>query len=162
MPIHFEDLDVVSQVQGLNSALIVPCTMCPGATVAVREQKPFMQFFKSIFKSPPFEKYIKDLQLRLKEKGVKAKVFKPRFYHEWFMCMWTSGKREKLKKEMKNYDAAIVLGCDSATETVRMAVESPRTTVIEGMKVGGIMNAKLKFRLPCNITFEDCKTVPLS
>jgi len=24
------------------------------------------------------------------------------------------------------------------------------------------MNAKLKFRLPCNISFEDCKLVPIA
>ncbi len=29
MPIHFNDLDVVSEVAGLSSALIVPCNMCP-------------------------------------------------------------------------------------------------------------------------------------
>ena len=34
MPIHFNDLDVVSEVSGLSSALIVPCYMCPAVTVA--------------------------------------------------------------------------------------------------------------------------------
>jgi len=34
MPIHFNDLDVVSEVAGLSSALIVPCNMCPAVTVA--------------------------------------------------------------------------------------------------------------------------------
>ena len=55
MPIHFNDLDVVSAAAELQSALIVPCNMCPAATVAVREKKPFMQFFRNILKSPPFE-----------------------------------------------------------------------------------------------------------
>lgn len=41
MPIHFNDLDVVSEVAGLSSALIVPCNMCPAVTVAVREKKTF-------------------------------------------------------------------------------------------------------------------------
>ena len=49
MPIHFNDLDVVSEVAGLNSVLIVPCNMCPAVTVAVREKKPFMQE-RSIFR----------------------------------------------------------------------------------------------------------------
>jgi hypothetical protein len=34
--------------------------------------------------------------------------------------------------------------------------------VIEGMSVAGIMNAKLKFHLPGNISFEDCKVIPIS
>lgn len=41
MPIHFEDLDVVSEAAGVSSALIVACNMCPAVTVAVREGKSF-------------------------------------------------------------------------------------------------------------------------
>ena len=47
MPIHFNDLDVVSELSGLSSALIVPCYMCPAVTVAVREKKPFIEFFSA-------------------------------------------------------------------------------------------------------------------
>jgi hypothetical protein len=72
MPIHFDDLDVVSEVAGLNSALIVPCNMCPAATVAIREKKPFMQLFRSLLKSAPFEEYISALQSRLREEGVNT------------------------------------------------------------------------------------------
>ena len=42
MPIHFDDLDVISEVEGSSTALIVPCNMCPAATVAVRQKKHFM------------------------------------------------------------------------------------------------------------------------
>ena len=161
MPIHFNDLDVVSEVSGLNSALIVPCNMCPAVTVAVRENKPFMQLFRSFLKSAPFEQYMTTLQSRLKEHGVKTKVFKSIPSHEWFMCMWTSGKRKKLQKCAGQYDAVIVLGCDSATETVRGTVKSTDCKVIEGMEVTGIMNAKPRFHFPCNVSFEDCKIIPI-
>lgn len=152
MPIHFSDLDVFSEVAGLSSALIVPCNMCPAATVAVREKKPFMQFFKSFLKSAPFEKYIRVLQAQLREKGVNTKVFRSNLYHQWFMCMWTSSRRKKLQKYAKQYEAMIVLGCDSASETVRDSVKSNSCKVIEGMEVAGIMNAKLRFHLPCNVS----------
>jgi hypothetical protein len=76
--------------------------------------------------------------------------------------MWTSGQRKKLQKCVKSYDAVIVLGCASATETVRNLVNSAETRVIEGMEIAGIMNAKLRFHLPCNIAFEDCNVIPLS
>ena len=98
MPIHFNDLDVISEVTGLSSVLIVPCNMCPAVTVAVREKKPFMQLFRSFLKSVPFEQYLKTLQSRLREIGVSTNVFKSIPYHQWFMCMWTSGKRSKLQK----------------------------------------------------------------
>lgn len=101
MPIHFNDLDVVSEITGLNSALIVPCNMCPAVAVAVRERKPFMQFFRSFLKSAPFLQYVRALQSRLSEKGVKTKVFKSSLYHQWFLCMWTSGQRKKLAKHAK-------------------------------------------------------------
>jgi len=162
MPIHFNDLDVVSAAAGLKSALIVPCNMCPAVTVAVREKKPFMQLLKSFLKSAPFDEYIRTLQSRLKEKGVKTKVFKSNLYHQWFMCMWTSRRQKKLREYAKQYEAVIVFGCESATETVLDAVKSTDCKVIEGMKTTGIMNAKLRFHLPCNISFEDCRTIPIS
>ena len=161
MPLQLNDLDVVSEVAGLSSALIVPCNMCPAVTVAVREQKPFMQFFRSFLKSAPFEQHIRALQSRLKEKGVKSRVFKSHLYHHWFLCMWTSGQRKKLKKYAKQYEAVIVLGCESATETVRELVTSTDCKVIEGMEVAGFMNAKPRFHLPGNISFEDCKIIPI-
>ena len=162
MPIHFEDLDVVSELDGARSALIVPCNLCPAVTVAVREQRPFMQLFRSLFTSAPFEQYIKALQSRLAEKGVKAQVFRSRLYHQWFLCMWTTGRRKKLQRSAKRHDAVVVLGCESATETVRDAVRSTDCKVIEGMGVTGIMNAHLSFQLPGNISFESCKIVPIS
>ena len=162
MPMHFNDLDVVSEVAGLSSALIVPCNMCPAATVAVREKKPFMQFFRSFLKSLPFEQYIGKLQSRLREQGVDTRVFRSNLYHQWFMCMWTSAQRKKLQEAVKKYEAVIVLGCDSATETVRDAVKSTDCKVIEGMEVAGIMNATLRFHLPCNVSFDDCKVIPIS
>ena len=162
MPLHFKDLDVVSKVAGLSSALIVPCNMCPAVTVSVREKKPFIQFFKYFLKSAPFEQYLCALQSQLKEYGVNTKIFKSILYHQWFMCMWTSGKRKKLQKCAEQYDAVVVLGCESATATVRDAVKSNSCKVIEVMEVNGIMNAQLRFHLPGNVSFENCKIVPMS
>ena len=162
MPIHFNDLDVASEVAGLSSALIVPCYMCPAVTVAVRENKPFLQFFRNFLNSAPFEQHIKALQSRLRDKGVDTKVFKSYLPHQWFLCMWTSRRCKKLQKYAKQHEAVIVLGCESATETVRESVESTDCKVFEGMEVEGIMNAKLRFHLPCNISLEDCKTIPIS
>ena len=161
MPIHFEDFNVASEVAGLRSALIVPCNLCPAVTVAAREDRPFMRFFRSPVKSAPFEEYLETLQSRLREKGVSTKVFRSNFYHQWFMCMWTTRRRKKLEREAKGYDAVIVLGCDSATETVRDVVPAD-VKVIEGMKTAGIMNGRMSFRLPGDLVFDDCKVVTIS
>jgi len=162
MPIHFKDFDVVPEVAGLRSALIVPCNMCPAVTVSIREKKPFMQPLRSLLKSLPFEQYLKKLQSRLREQGVNAEIFRSTLYHHWFMCMWTSAQRKKLQKAAEKYEAVIVLGCESATETVEDSVKSTGCKVIEGMKVSGIMNATLRLHLPCNISFDDCRIVPIS
>ena len=162
MPLHLEDVDIIHEVEGLSSALIVPCNMCAAATVAINEEKPFLQLFKNFLKSAPFDQYIKRLQSRLGEKGVKSTVFKCNLPHQWFLCMCTQGRKRKLQESTKQYDAAIVLGCDSAVETVRDAAKSTGCKVIEGMKIGGIANATLKFHLPGNISFEDSKIVSIS
>jgi len=70
MPIHFNDLDIIKEVAGLSSALIVPCYMCPAVTVAVREKKPFIRFFRNFLKSAPFDQYMTTLQSQLKEHGL--------------------------------------------------------------------------------------------
>jgi hypothetical protein len=162
MPIHFNDLDVVPKVAGLSSALIVPCNMCPAVTVAVRERKPFIQIFRSFLKSAPFERYLKALQSRLRENGVNTEVFKSILSHQWFMCMWTSEKRKRLQQCIEQYDAVIVLGCESATQTVHDVVKSNDCKVIEGMEVTGIMNAQLRFHFPGNVSFKNCNVVPIS
>lgn len=161
MPIHFHDIDFAPEVSGLKSALIVPCIMCPAVTVAIREQKPLMRFLRSPFKSAPFEQYLDSLQARLLEKGVHSDIFKSRLYQNWFLCMWSAGRRRKLQARAKNYEAVIVLGCDSAVETVRDAVHSAGCKVIEAMEVGGLTNAKLKFGFPDKVSFEGVKIVPM-
>jgi len=162
MPIHLEDVDVASEVAGLRSVLIVPCNMCPAVTVAVREEKPFLRLHRNPLQSEPFERHIKALQSRLREEGVSSRVFESNVPHQWFMCMWTASRRKKLQRQAGQHQAVIVLGCESATETVRLAVGSANCKVIEGMAVAGITNARLTFRLPGNLCFEDCTVVPLS
>jgi len=162
MPIHLDDLDAVSEAAGSESVLIVPCNMCPAVTLAVREKQPFMNLLKSLFKSAPFENYIRNLQSKLKANGIKSKVFKSNIYHQWFMCMWTTGRRRKLRKYLKKYEAVIVLGCDTATKTVIDEAKSTNCKVIEGMEVTGLMNAKLRLHLPLKICFDHCRIIPIS
>jgi len=161
MPIHLDDLDITPEVEGLSSSLIVACNMCAGASLAMKENKPFIQFFGSLLKSPSLKRYIKRLQSQLREKGVKTKWFKGGIIQQFFLCLWTSKQRNKLQKYAKKYEAVIVLGCDSAIETVLDSVKGTGCNVIKGMEVGGIMNTKPKFHSPCNMSFEESKTIPI-
>jgi hypothetical protein len=161
MPIHLNELDVVPEVEGLDSALIVACNMCAGASLAMGENKPFIQFFRSFLKSPPLERYIGRLKSQLGEKGVKTKKFKGGVIQQFFLCLWTSRQRSKFQKSLEKYEAVIVLGCDSAIKTVSDSVEGTECKVIKGMEVAGIMNTKPKFHLPCNISFEYSEVIPI-
>ena len=162
MPIHFRDVDLTSQVEGASSALIVPCIMCPAVTIAMRERRPLLRVFRSLFRSEPLEEYLNALQTLLERQGVTSKVFRSRLYPHWFMCMWTSRRRTKLRRQAEKYDAVIVLGCESATETVRNALRSTDVKVIEGMRTVGIMNGEMSFKLPGSVYFKNCSVVPLS
>ncbi|MFC1493159.1 hypothetical protein ACFL6O_04300 [candidate division KSB1 bacterium] len=162
MPIHLEDTNIASEIDGIKSALIVPCNLCPAVTVAVDKKKPFLRIFRDFLKCDPFEQYILGLQSRLGDMGVKADVFRSDIPHQWFMCMWTTSRRKKLQKHAEHYDAVIALGCDSANETVRDAVKTTGCKVIEGMEVTGIMNAKLKVSLSGNVSFEGCQVTRIS
>ena len=162
MPIYLKDLDVTPEVAGLGSALIVPCYMCPAVTAAVKARQPFLQLFRSFLKSPPFEQSIRELQNRLQAAGVQASVFTSTLVSHWFLCMWPAARRRKLRRAMKNHDAAIVLGCDSATATVRELVPAGECKVIQGLDVAGYMNAKLRLTWPGNVSFDDCKIIPLT
>lgn len=159
MPIHLEDLDVVSEVEGAGSALVVACNMCAGASLAMKENRPFIEFFRSLLKSPPLERYIRRLRSALGEKGVKTKKFKSGVIQQFFLCLWTSRERSRLRRCAKEYEAVIVLGCDSAIKTVRDSVKGTGCKVIKGMEVAGIMNTKPRFDFPCNISFEESKII---
>lgn len=159
MPIHLDDLDVVSEVEGLGSALIVACNMCAGASLAEREDKPFMQFFRSLLKSPPLERHIARLESRLRQKGVNAKKFKAGVIQQFFLCLWTSRQRRKLRESANEYEAVVVLGCDSAIQTVRDSVDGTDCRVVPGMAVAGVMNTRPRFHWPCNISFTSSRTI---
>lgn len=157
MPLYLNDLDVVAEVDGVESALIVACYMCPAVHLAAREGRPFLRLFNDFVKSAPFEEHMKGIQEALRAIDVNTSL-----YRSLFICMWPVSRRRKLAKYAEKYDAVVVLACDSATETVREAVKSTGCKVIRGMEVAGITNVKMRFGLPCDISFQDCKMVPIA
>jgi len=44
MPFCFEEKDVISELNGVKSALIIPCRFCPAASAAVKNNKPYFEF----------------------------------------------------------------------------------------------------------------------
>lgn len=153
MPFHLNDRDFSADLAGIRSVLIVPCRFCPAASLAVREDRPYIRLFRNFLRTPSYESYIQDLKSRLEGEGIRTDVFDSRLPHQFVVCMWTSGRRKDLARQAARYDAVIVLGCDAAAEAVRSCVP-PRCQVVPGMEVDGIMTVIPSFQWPFNISLE--------
>ena len=159
MPLYLTDTDVLPELAGARSVLIVPCRMCPATSLSLRHNKPFFELFKTFLRSPALEQHIKTLQARIEEQGIKTSVYLPR---QFLACTWTPAERKRLLTRATQYDTVIVLGCDSATESVRNALQSTDCKVIQAMEVGGIVNVKIRFHFPGTVSLEDSKIIPVS
>jgi hypothetical protein len=153
MPFHLKDRDVSSDIVELHSALIVPCRFCPAASLAVRENKPYIAPLRRLLRTAAYESYIQRLQTRLEAQGIRTSVFDSKLPHQFVMCMWTSGRRKDLARRAAGYDAALVLGCDAAIATARSCVPS-NCRVIPGMEVEGIMSVIPVVHFPFNVSLE--------
>ncbi len=134
--------------------LIVPCRFCPAASLAEREEKPYLEPFRKLLRTPSYESYIGALKSRLESQGIQTGVFDSRLPHQFVVCMWTSGRRKDLARHAAGYDALLVLGCDAAVETIRQSIGSSGCRVIPGMEAEGIMNVIPTLRFPFNIRLE--------
>ena len=108
MPIYLKDVDVVTEVAQFKSALIVLCRFCPAASLAVRNDKPYIEFFRRLLKTEPYEELIENMQSRLKKEGLKTSVFKGSLLN-YLICLWNSGGRKKLIKHASQFEAVVVI-----------------------------------------------------
>jgi len=154
MPFILNAIDDTAAYEQYESVLIVPCRFCPAASAAVKNNEPYFEIFRRFLKTGSYERFIKSLKSNLGQKGVKADVFKSRWLHQFVLCMWTSRRREALKKRAKSYDALVVLGCEAAVQTVRDSIKPNACEVLQGVETEGIMSVKPRLSLPCNLSLE--------
>ena len=154
MPFYLKASDILSQVDGLQSVLIVPCRFCPAASLAVREKKPYIELFRKFLKTEAYESFIQALKRRLEDKGIKTAVFDSKLPHHFVACMWTSGRRKKLAKRAAEFEGVVVLGCEATVEIVSNAIRSDDCRVIQGMENEGIMSVLPTVSFPFNISLE--------
>lgn len=161
MPVYLKDINELKELERFKSVLIVPCRFCPAASMAVQTNRPYFEFLRRFLKTAPYEELVETIRSKLREKGVKADVFKSRWLHQFVVCMWTSRRRKKLLRRARKYGALVVLGCEAALDTVHDSVKSTSCKVYQGMRTEGIMSIKPLFGLPCNISLELNKITPL-
>jgi hypothetical protein len=154
MPFYLKEANIASLVAGLQSILIVPCGFCPAASLAVKENRPYLKLFRRFLRTESYESFIQALRSRLEQKGIKTAMFDIKLPHHYVACMWTSGRRKELGRRAAEFGGVVVLGCQATVEIVRDSIGSTDCRVIEGMESEGIMNVVPKVSFPFNISLE--------
>ncbi|MFC1614262.1 hypothetical protein ACFL5K_03090 [Gemmatimonadota bacterium] len=154
MPIYLKEKDILSQVVGLKSVLIVPCRFCPAASLAVREKKPYIELFRKFLRTEAYESFIQTLKHRLEDAGIETAVFDSKLPHQFVACMWTSRRRRELAKRAAEFEGVVILGCEATIETVRDSIGSADCRVIKGMDSEGIMIILPTLSFPFNLSLE--------
>ena len=154
MPFMFDAIEDTTAYERFESVLIVPCRFCPAASAAVKNGEPYLEPLRRLFKTESYERFIDSLKSRLEAKGVRVDVFESQLIHQFVLCMWTSGRREALKRHARDHDAVVVLGCEAAVETVRTAVEPLPCEVLQGVVTEGIMSITPRLGFPARLFLE--------
>jgi len=154
MPLHLEPRDVSADLEHFNSVLIVSCPICPPMSLATQHDSPFIEFFKRGFKTGAFEDYIESIRRPLEQRGIRTGAYAI-YVPTPTMCTWTKGQRNRLLKRARDYDAVLVLGCNSAAYTVQETLRHTACRVIPGMRMVGTTNATLKVRFPLTIHLDN-------
>jgi hypothetical protein len=153
MPVYLEPEDVTAELEGFNSVLIVSCPVCPPMSLAMREKKPFLELFKHGLDTGAFQDYVKSIREPLEQRGIRTGVHSRRAPAPT-MCLWTQGQRRRLAKRAEDYEAVLVLGCDSAAYTARDALKDTDCQVLQGMRTTAIANATMTFRFPLTVELD--------
>jgi hypothetical protein len=153
MPMHLEPRDISGDLENFRSVLIVSCPVCPPMCLAMQQKSPFIELFKRGLKTGAFENYIKAIREPLERRGVRTGVYSV-YTPSPMMCLWLKSQHNRLLKRARNYEAVLVLGCDSAVHTVREALKDTDCQVIQGMRMIGVTNATVKVRFPLTIDLE--------
>lgn len=154
MPLHLQPFDVSHELEDCKSVLLVSCPICPPVSLATERNSPFIEFFKTGIKTRAYEDYLREIREPLEKRGVRTGVFTA-YAPCPAMCLWTKGQRNRLFKRARNYQAALVMGCESAKSTVEQALEGADCKVLLAMKLTGIINSTVKFQFPLTVQLEN-------
>lgn len=153
MPVNLTPRDVSSDLAGFNSVLIASCPVCPPMCLAMQKREPFIEFFKHGVKTAAFEDYIQSIRDSLAQHGVRTGVFSIHTPTP-MMCLWTKRQRARLLKRAKDYEAVLILACDSGTESAKDALKDTDCQVIQSLDMDGVINATTSIHFPLTVVME--------
>lgn len=153
MPVKLTPRDVSSDLAGFDSVLIASCPVCPPMCLAMQNNEPFIEFFRHGIKTSAFEDHIQSIRDSLTERGARAGVFSIHTPTP-MMCLWTRRQRERLLKHARDYDAVLIMACDSGTESAKDALKDTNCQIIQALDMDGVINATTSIRFPLTVVME--------
>ena len=153
MPVNVIPRDVSADLAGFDSVLIASCPVCPPMCLAMQKNEPFIEFFKHGIKTSAFEDYIQSTRDSLEDRGVRTGVFSIHIPTP-MMCLWTKRQRARLLKRAKDYEAVVVLACDSGTESVKDALKDTDCQVFQALDMDGVINATTSISFPLTVVMR--------
>jgi len=158
MPLHLEPIDVSAELADCRSVLIVSCPVCPPVSLATDADSPLIELFKHGIKTRAYEAFLSEVRESLEKAGIKTGAFTS-YLPCAATCLWTSGQRSRLLKRARDYDAALVMGCESARHTVEETLKDSDCKTVLGMELVGVTNATLKIGLPLTVRLDNLARV---
>jgi len=153
MPVNLTPRDVSADLADFNSVLIASCPVCPPMCLAMQKKAPFIELFKHGFKTAAFEDYIRSIRASLKSRGARTDVISLHTPTP-MMCLWTERQRKRLLKRAKDFEAVLVLACDSGVESVKDALEDTDCQIVQALNMDGVINATTTIRFPLTVRME--------
>ena len=158
MPVNLKPRDVSSDLAGFNSVLIASCPVCPPMCLAMLKKEPFIEFFKHGTKTGAFEDHIQSIRDSLTQRGIRTGVFSIHVPTP-MMCLWTERQRARLRKQARDYEAVLIMACDSGTESAKDALKDTDCQVIQSLDMDGVINATTSFHFPLTVVMERHESV---
>ena len=153
MPVNLTPRDVSADLGEFDSVLIASCPVCPPMCLSMQKKEPFIEFFKHGIKTSAFEDYIQSTRDSLEERGVRTGVFSIHTPTP-MMCLWTKGQRARLLKQANDYEAVLILACDSGTESAKDALRDTSCQVVQALDMDGVINATTSIHFPLTVVME--------
>lgn len=153
MPVNLTPRDVSADLAGFDSVLIASCPVCPPMCLAMQKEEPFIEFFKHGIKTSAFEGHIQSIRDSLEGNGVRTGVFSIHTPTP-MMCLWTKGQRERLLKRAGDYEAVLILACDSGSESAKDALKDTGCQVFQALDMDGVINATTSIHFPLTVVME--------
>ncbi len=153
MPVKVTPRDVSADLADVKSVLVASCPVCPPMCAAMQKDAPFIELFKHGIKTPAFEEHIDSIRDTLTKRRVRTGTFTIHTPTP-MMCLWTQGQRKRFLKRAREYDAALIMACDSGTESAMDALEETECKVVQGLDMEGVINATTSIRFPLVISMK--------